>query len=295
MPHAPPHLLVFGYGYTARRLGAQLRLQGWDVTGTTRSPERAEELAAEGTRGLVFDPAEGPSTEVRDAVRNATHLLDSIPTRGEGDPVLRHLRDEVTEAAGRRLSWMAFLSTTGVYGEHHGAWVDEATPPHPGLERTRLRLAAEEGWAALSAETGVPLQIFRIAGIYGPGQSVLDRLRDGTARRIVKPGSVFNRIHVDDIVGAILAGMVHPEVTGPVNLADDLPAPGDEVLEYACALLGMEPPPAIPFEDAGLSPMGRSFYAEDRRVRNTRLKEALGYALRYPTYREGLTALLEVA
>lgn len=285
---SPPHLLVLGLGYSGLRLAGELLPRGWRVSGTTRSPARARELEAAGVGAVAFpeDAADIPLTGV-------THLVQSIPPGEGGDPVLRRMQPALRGAAREgTLRWAGLLSTTGVYGEHHGGWVDEGTPPNPGLARTRARVAQEEAWADAAGDAGIPLQVFRLSGIYGPGRSVLDRLRSGTARRIVKPGSVFNRIHVDDIAGAVAAGMARPELSGVFNLSDDLPASLDEVMLHAASLLGMDPPPAVPFEEAGLSPMGRSFWAEDRRVRSVRVREELGYALKYPTYREGLAAIL---
>lgn len=215
---------------------------------------------------------------------------ESVDTGGESvDAVLRHHGADL--AGSPSLEWVGLLSTVGVYGDHDGEWVDETTPPLPGLERTRRRLRAEQEWSAWGAATRTPVQIFRLAGIYGPGRSVLDRIRAPGARRIVKPGSIFNRIHVDDIVGAVEAGIRRPDRTGAFNLSDDEPASSHEVLTWASSLLGVEPPPEVAFEAAGLSAMARSFYAENRRVRSVRVEPELGYRLRFPTYREGLAAL----
>jgi nucleoside-diphosphate-sugar epimerase len=189
------------------------------------------------------------------------------------------------------LKIVIYLSTVGVYGDHGGGWVDEKTPANPASERGRRRVAAENAWLAFGEARGVPVQLHRLAGIYGPRSNAIDDLRAGVARRIVKPGQVFNRIHVDDIAGAADAGFRHPDVTGPINVCDDEPCPPQDVVSYAAALIGVEPPPEIPFEKARLSEMGRSFYGESKRCRNGRLKRELGYRLRYPTYREGLAAL----
>jgi hypothetical protein len=283
------HLLVLGYGYSSQALSRLLLAESWRVSGTRRRQEDAARLAREGVEGLVY-AGNGPSEEVRTALSSATHLLVSIPPGSEGDPVFRHFGQDIVATA--QFEWIGYLSTTGVYGDHGGAWVNEATPPSPGSERSRRRLAAERDWQALSRRSGIPLQIFRLGGIYGPGRSPLDRIRSGEARRIVKPGQVFNRIHVADIAGAIRAGIAHPRSTGVFNVTDDLPAPPQDVITCAARLLGIAPPPEVPFEMADLSPMARSFYSENKRVRNDRLKSELSYKLLFPTYREGLIALL---
>lgn len=205
--------------------------------------------------------------------------------------MLRHHRSDVV--ASDTLEWIGYLSTTGVYGDRGGAWVDEDSPPDPGTERSRRRLAAEMAWEETARSTGVPLQIFRLSGIYGPGRSVVDRVRDGTARRLERPGLVFNRVHVDDVAGVVLAGMEHPRETGVFNVSDDLPTPPQDPIVHAARLLGVEPPPETPVDEADLSSVGRSFYDENKRVRNQRLESALGHRLRYPTYREGLAALVD--
>jgi len=290
-----PHLLVFGLGYSGIRIAADRRNAGWQVSGTTRSPEKARALLDLGINGLVFDGDAGPVPEddaVRTALGSATHLLMTAAPGRDGDPFLRRFRDQALGLGNGPLRWMGYLSTTGVYGDHDGGWVDESTEPVPGLDRTKRRRTAEREWETLSSITGAPLQIFRISGIYGPGRSALDRIRSGRARSVVKEGSVFNRVHVDDIAGIVTAGMERPDLTGAFNVSDDLPAPNWEVMRHAAELLGADPPPEIPFEDAGLSPMGASFFAEDRRVRNTRAKADLGYEFQHPTYREGLAAIL---
>ncbi len=278
-------LLSLGHGYSARALARRLLPQGWRIRGTTRSAEGAAALAAEGVEPLVW-----PGQPLAPAVAQATHLLVSIPPGEGGDPVLAAERPAL--AAAGHLAWAGYLSTTGVYGDHAGGWVDETTPPAPATARGAARLAAERAWQAVAAEAGFPLTIFRLAGIYGPGRSPFARIRDGTARRILKPGQVFSRIHVDDIAAALAAAMAAPRAGAVYNLCDDEPAPPEDVLTHAAALLGLPPPPAEPFETARLSPMARSFYAESKRVRNDRLRRELGVALAFPTYREGLAATL---
>jgi nucleoside-diphosphate-sugar epimerase len=271
-----PQLFCFGLGYSAEALARVLLAQGWSVAGSTRDAARRARLA---TLGIAVADAPPAGT---------THLLSSVPPDAEGDPVLRAHGDAI---ARLRPAWIGYLSTTGVYGDHAGDWVDEATPPTPGEPRSRRRLAAEREWQALAP----PAHIFRLAGIYGPGRSAIDQLRAGTAKRVVKPGHLFSRIHVDDIAGVLAASIARPDPGAIYNLCDDAPAQSDVVVAYAAELLGIAPPPAVPYEQAELTPMARSFYAERRRVRNERIKRELGVSLRYPTYREGLRAIRDAA
>lgn len=296
MTGANPHLLVLGYGYSARRVGARCLAAGWRVSGTSRTPRGVRELEEAGIQGIRFEAGDpgGDGARLREALASASHLLVAHPPPEEGDRIPGEVREGVeTGSRNRRLGWVGLLSTTGVYGDRGGGWVDETTEPRPGAPRTRRRLEFEEAWSGLASRLDLPLQLFRVAGIYGPGRSPLDRVRSGRARRIVKEGSVFNRIHVDDLAGAVLAGMAHPEATGVFNLADGEPASSHEVLGYAAELLGVEPPPEVPWEEARLSPMGESFFAEDRRVRSRRVQEELGYRLLHPGYRQGLKAILD--
>jgi nucleoside-diphosphate-sugar epimerase len=276
-------LLSLGHGYSARALARLLAPRGWRIIGTTRSAKKADRLAAEGVEPLIW-----PGGDLRPALAEATHLLSSVGPEAEGDPVLRTAGAAIAEAAPH-LAWAGYLSITGVYGDHQGRWVDESTPPAPAKGRSARRLEAERAWAAVP---GLPLHIFRLSGIYGPGRSALDRLRAGSARRIVKEGQVFSRIHVDDIAQVLAASIARPNPGAVYNLADDEPAPSDEVIAYGAELLGLPVPPAIPYEEAELSPMAASFYAESRRVRNERIKHELGVRLRYPDYRAGLQGIL---
>ena len=274
-------LLTLGHGYTAEALARRLIPAGWRVTGTTRDPARAAALEAAGVVPLLLPAPLGP------ALAGATHILASAAPGPGGDPFLAAHGAEI---AGARPVWAGYLSTTAVYGDHAGAWVDEETPPLPSTPRGRARLAAEAEWRA----TGLPVHIFRLAGIYGPGRGPFEKVRDGTARRILKPGQVFSRIHVEDIAAVLAASMAAPAPGAIYNVCDDDPAPPEDVLAHAAALLGLPPPPAIPWEEAlpTLSPMAASFYAESKRVRNDRIRRDLGVTLAYPTYREGLAALL---
>ncbi|MDJ0827086.1 MAG: SDR family oxidoreductase [Rhodobacter sp.] len=279
-------LFSFGHGYSARALARRLLPQGWRVIGTTRRRDKAEQLRAEGVTPLIW-PGEDPGP----GLGAATHLLISAGPEDGGDPVLAHARDAVA-AAAPHLAWVGYLSTTGVYGDHQGGWVDETTPLTPTTRRGRARVAAEAAWQDLAAETGLPLHIFRLAGIYGPGRGPFAKVRAGTARRIVKPGQVFSRIHVEDIAQVLAASIARPNPGAVYNVCDDDPAPPQDVIAHAAGLLGQPPPPEVPFDAAEMTPMGRSFYAESKRVRNDRIKDELGVALKYPDYRAGLAALL---
>jgi len=279
-------LLSFGHGYSARALAARLIPLGWRVIGTTRSPDKADAIRATGAEALLW-PGENPLP----ALDAATHLLISAGPTAAGDPVLTDFGDAI-RARAPRLAWVGYLSTTGVYGDRQGGWVDETSPCTPATERGRRRLAAERAWQALHAEAGLALHIFRLAGIYGPGRGPFAKVRDGTARRIVKPGQVFSRIHVEDIATTLAASIARPEPGAVYNLCDDDPAPPEDVIAEAARLLGRPVPPAVPFDEADLTPMARSFYAESKRVSNDRIKRDLGVRLTYPSYREGLAALL---
>lgn len=279
-------LFAFGLGYSAQ---AFMRRAEWSrVSGTVRRKDKAARLQADGIDAYVLeDPADAAGLAADLAAADA--ILVSTPPEGQGDPTLARFRDLVAAATGVR--WIGYLSTTGVYGDRGGAWIDETAPPDPLSEHSRQRLAAEEAWLDLGRETGKPVHVFRLTGIYGPGRNALVNLARGTAVRIVKPGQVFNRIHVDDIAAVLAASLRKPRVGGIYNVTDDEPAPPQDVVAYAACLAGIEPPPEIPFDEAGLSPMGRSFYAENKRVFNRLIKEELGVRLAYPTYREGLQAL----
>lgn len=281
-----PTLLSFGHGYSARALARVLLPAGWRVIGTTRTEAKAEALAAEGVEPLIW-----PGADMRPALAAATHLLISTAPDDEGDPVLGELMEDVARAADH-LDWVGYLSTTGVYGDHGGGWVDEETPLAPTTRRGHQRVTAEAQWRSLAEMAGLPLHIFRLAGIYGPGRGPFAKVRAGTARRIVKPNQVFSRIHVDDIAQVLAASILRPDPGAVYNVCDDEAAPPEDVLAHAAGLLGVALPPAEDYATAEMTPMARSFYAESKRVRNDRMKEALGVSLIYPTYREGLAALL---
>lgn len=276
---------LFGAGYSA--LAFARLLEGRHVAGTTRSPDRFAALEAAGVEPLLFDGA-ALSHTVRERLAETTHVVVSAAPTAAGDPVLGTAAETIRTAMPA-LRWIGYLSTVGVYGDHGGAWVDEESDCRPVSPRSRERLDAERAWQALGAERGVPVAVLRLSGIYGPGKNALANLAAGTARRLVKPGQVFNRIHVDDIAGA-LRHLAATDLGGVFNVTDDEPAPAQDVVLFAAGLMGVAPPPEIPFEAAQLSPMARSFYEENKRVANRRLK-ATGFVFRHPDYRSALTAM----
>ncbi len=284
MSPAPQKLFAFGLGFTSLALATRLQAQGFAVAGTCRSADKADALRARGIDAHVYGPDQRFDAS---ALIGTTHLLLSVPPDEAGDPVAR---DYGAALAALPLTWAGYLSTTGVYGDRGGDWVSEASPLEPTTERGARRLLAEQQWASLN----LPLHIFRLAGIYGPGRNQLVSLRQGKARRVIKQGQVFSRIHVDDIAEILLASIAHPNIGAAYNVCDNDPAPPQEVVTHAAGLLGIAPPTEINFEDADLSPMAKSFYAESKRVSNNRIREELGVTLKYPTYREGLQALLDL-
>jgi len=285
---SPPRFFCFGLGYSAAVLGRRLLAQGWRVAGTARSPARLAALSAAGFEGFAFDRGR-PLEDAAGALAGTTHLLTSVPPDATGDPVLDHHAADILALGA---DWVGYLSTTGVYGDAAGDWVEETSPRRPSTENSQRRKLAEDNWLRLHATQGLPLHIFRLSGIYGPGRSQLDTVRAGRAKRLVKPGQVFNRIHVEDIATTLQASIARPRPGAAYNLADDRPAAAPEVVTFACALLGVTPPPEEAFDPAKLSPMARTFYADNKRVSNARIKSELGVALAYPDYRAGLTAQL---
>jgi nucleoside-diphosphate-sugar epimerase len=271
-------LLSLGHGYCAQELARGLLAEGWRVIGTTRDGAKAAAMRAAGVEPLLWP------CDLWAALAQASHILISAGPNAQGDAFLR----AAPEIAGAAAGWVGYLSTTGVYGGHQGAWVDEETALTPGGERGKWRKAAEEQWRA----TGLPVHFFRLAGIYGPGRGPFEKVRDGTARRIIKPGQIFSRCHVEDIAQVLRASMAQPHPGRAYNICDDNPAPPEDVLSYAAHLLGLPEPPAIDFDKAEMSPMARSFYSESKRVCNRRIKEELGVVLKHPTYQQGLAALL---
>jgi hypothetical protein len=309
------NLLIIGYGYSSKAILKQLGIQ--PIAVTCRTQDKAEKLRSQGLTVHIFDGTKR-NEALAESLKKATHLLISAPPEASGekvntgfshkrcgkqkiesirqsgkialhsheigDPFLHCHADDLHHASALR--WMGYLSTVGVYGDHQGHWIDETAPLDPTNERGQRRVEAEEGWA----ETGKPLAIFRLSGIYGPSRSAFDKLRSGKARCVIKPDQVFNRIHVEDI-GRFVAKAMTTELTGVYNLTDDEPAPPQDVITYAAGLMGVEPPPAIDFEEADMSPMARSFYSDNKRVSNEKIKQALKLSFLYPTYREGLKAL----
>lgn len=285
-------LFCFGLGFSAKVLAAQLHAQGWGIIGTSRSLEKAADIAALGYDSHVFDGT-APLSDAS-VLLPATHILISVPADDagpdkSGDAVLRWHGADLAKLPN--LKWLGYLSTTGVYGDTGGGWVDETTPVNPNQARSKRRTEAEAAWLRLHREHGVPVHVYRLAGIYGPGRNQLEGVKRGTAHRINKPGQVFCRIHVEDIAQVLQASMAKPNPGAIYNLADDEPAPPQDVVAYAAELLKLPLPPEVPFDQAQLSPMAASFYGDNRRVRNDRIKRDLGVTLKYPTYREGLRAL----
>lgn len=280
-------LFTFGLGYSAQVLADMLRAEGWEVSGTCRSPAKQAQLKEQKINAFLFD--NNKSADISTAIRSSTHILISVPPDAKGDTVLRHYREELAALSGCR--WIGYLSTTGVYGDAAGNWVDEGSPLNPDSARQQWRMEAEREWMELYTQHGQSVHIFRLAGIYGPGRSALEQVREGKARRIDKSNQYFSRIHVEDIAHALRASMMHPTPGEAYNVCDDMPSSAGEVVAYACHIMGKEPPPPVPFAEAELSEMVRSFYSCSRRVRNDKLKQRLGVVLRYPDYKTGLDAL----
>ncbi|MCA3554980.1 SDR family oxidoreductase [Aestuariivirga sp.] len=281
------HILFFGLGFSAKALAERLAARGWTVSATSRSESGAAAIRARGYRGFVFD---GSRPLPQGAFEGVTHAVGSAPPGEDGDPVLRQHAGDFAERA-KQFQWVAYLSTTGVYGDHGGGLVTEETPLSPNTERGHKRLLAETQWLGLWRGHGLPVMVFRLAGIYGPGRNQLLPLLDGSARRVIKEGQIFSRIHVADIANTLEASIAHPHPGRAYNVCDDEACPPQDVVEYGARLLGLPAPPDVPFEAAGLSPMARSFYADSKRVSNARIVKELGVRLSFPTYREGLGEL----
>lgn len=276
-------LLSFGHGYSARALSRILLPQDWRVIGTTRDEDKAARLMNEGVEPRVW-----PGADMIPALDAATHLLISAGPDDAGDPVLALLETEIARRA-KQFEWVGYLSTTGVYGDHKGDWVDEETPLTPATKRGIARVHAEAAWQAVP---DLPIHIFRLAGIYGPGRGPFAKVRNGTARRIIKEGQVFSRTHVADIARILAASIKRPNIGSIYNVCDNDPAPPEDVIAYAAELLDMPIPEAVDFETADMTPMARSFYAESKKVRNDKIRNELGVELLYPDYKSGLKALL---
>jgi len=276
-------LLSFGHGYSAHALAKLLLPRDWRVIGTTRSEEKLAQMM---NRGV--EPRLWPGADIIPALNAATHVLISAAPGEDGDPVLLELHDEIAKRADQ-FKWVGYLSTTGVYGDHAGDWVDETTALTPATKRGIARVKAETAWSSIE---GLPLHIFRLAGIYGPGRGPFSKVRNGTARRIIKKGQVFSRTHVADIARVLDASIKMPNPGAAYNVCDNDPAPPEDVIAYAAEILGLPIPEAVDFETAEMTPMARSFYAESKKVRNDRIKDELGVKLLFPNYRSGLQALL---
>lgn len=289
-------LFCFGYGYSCDYLGYALEQSSehspahWDLCGTSRNEERVAVLKQRGISAHLFD-ADHPLSDPLYFMDGVTHLLISTPPDDHGDPVFLAHAQEILKIP--TLKWVGYLSTTGVYGDRNGEEVNEDSEIRPTSKRGSRRAKAEEQWMSLFKQHNLPLHIFRLSGIYGPGRSALDTVRAGIARRINKPGHAFGRIHVEDIAQILMASMQNPQPGEIYNVCDNTPAPSHKVIEYACDLLRRPPPPMVDFEDADLAPMTRSFYSENRRIRNDKIKQKLGVILKYPSYKEGLDACLE--
>jgi nucleoside-diphosphate-sugar epimerase len=283
-------LFCFGYGYTCDFLGRGLQAsEEWTVAGTTRDQIKRTALRKRGIDAYLFD-SDRPLGDALRMMEGITHLLISTPPNQEGDIVYRFHRDDILRLP--QLEWVGYLSTTGVYGDREGGWVDETTDLNPDTIRGRRRAIAESQWMSLFRNRDLPVHIFRLAGIYGPGRSAIDSVRAGIARRIMKPGHAFSRIHVEDVVQTLMASFAHPAPGQVYNVVDDEAAPSHEVIAYASHLLGQEPPPLIRFEEANLAPITLSFYSDNKRVKNAKIKSDLGVVLKYPTYRAGLEGCL---
>ena len=283
-------LIVFGLGYSARALVDRLRPDGWKIRAPARDADKVAALCAEGIDAQRFDGT-APVADVAALLDGASHILLSAPPGADGDPVLNWHGGDIA-ARAPHMEWVGYLSTTGVYGDRAGGWVDESSELTPATERGLRRVDAETSWCRLRRDSGLPVHLFRLAGIYGPGRNALETVRSRRSRRVIRDGQVFSRIHVADIAAVLAASMARPNPGAAYNLCDDDPAPPQDVVTHACELLGVAPPPEIPFEEAEMSEMGRSFYAESKRVSNARIKEELGVTLAYPDYRAGLAALL---
>ncbi len=285
-----PCLFIFGLGYTATTLALALQKKGWQIRTTYRDLRKRQKNEQNGFTSFHWT-REHPLENPEKALQDVTHILHSVPTDQDGDPVYDRHGHDLSRLES--LQWFGYLSTTGVYGNHDGRWVDETTEVNPSLARTERRVRAERQWLALAKDHGLPAHIFRLAGIYGPGRNPLEKLRQGKAHRIHKPGQVFSRIHVEDISGVLQKTMETPHPGEIFNLCDDVPEEPHLVIDYAASLLKLAPPPLIPIDSPKLSEMARSFYADNRRVKNEKMKKQLGYRLKFPDYKTGLNHIFE--
>lgn len=284
-------LFCFGYGYSCEYLSRALKAAGgWDIAGTTRDPEKRRALRDQDIKAFLFSN-DIPLADPLYMMRDATHILISTPPSDHGDPSFLFHGEDILKLP--KVEWVGYLSTTGSYGDRGGEWVDETARARPTTQRGSRRLKAEEQWLSLFETHNIPVHIFRLAGIYGPGRSALDSVRSGVARRIDKPGHAFSRIHIDDIVQILMASMHNIRPGEIYNVCDDEPAPSHEVIDYACQLLGIESPPLQPFDKVDMAPITRSFYTDNKRIKNDKIKTDLGISLKYKTYKDGLEGCLD--
>ncbi len=281
-------LFCFGRGFAAQALAKRMRPHGWNISGTCRAMDKEDSL-----KDLSVLPFDGThaTEEIRNALSKATHLLVSIPPQPSGDVVLQKFSSQIAEC--KNLQWIGYISSTGVYGDTQGKWVDESSPLQPVTELNERRVEAENGWLDMVKENGCPVMVFRCVAIYGPGRNLLISVKQGRARRIEKPGLVFSRIHVEDLAQTLEASIKNPRPGEIYNVSDDEPSPPSEAVEYACKLLNIAPPPLIPFESADLSEIARGFYLTCKRVDNKKIKEELGVKLKYPNNKSGLDAIFK--
>ncbi|MAI49461.1 MAG: NAD(P)-dependent oxidoreductase [Rhodospirillaceae bacterium] len=282
------NLFCFGLGYSAMALSRRLDAAGWTISGTCRKPSRKAALGVLGISTAIFD-GESPM-QPAGLLQDITHVLLSIPPSDDGDPAFKQHANDI--AATGTVEWLGYFSTTGVYGDRGGDWVDETSELRPNSARSQRRADAERSWIDWGDRHGISVQIFRLPGIYGPGRSAIDQVKAGTARRISKPGHVFSRIHVEDIATTVIASITRPNAGAIYNVCDNEPAAPGDVVSYVCELLGCEPPPEIPYDKADLSIVAKSFWADNRRVRNERIKDELGVRLDFPEYRIGIRGIL---
>jgi len=278
-----PCLLIFGHGYTANAFVDYVKSVDWEIFGTTRNSQNADLLIKKGVRPLMWSDV----SKIKSVINKSDYILHSIPPTEIGDPVYKKFAEAIISRSAN-LSWFGYLSTTSVYGNHDGKWVDENIPVNPSSNRGLLRVKAENNWSSIS---NLPLHIFRLAGIYGPDRSPLDKIRSGKAQLVVKPGQFFSRIHVEDIARVLKASIEMPNYGSVYNVCDDMPAAPDEVLDYAAKLINYPDLPKVAFEEADLSPMAKSFYTDNKRVKNDRIKSELKITLKYPNFETGLNAL----
>lgn len=284
------HMMIFGAGYSGKAIAKALAPSSTSISGTTRSAENLKALEKDGIEPFIFD-GETIEPALRQKMKSVTHIIQSVPPGADGDPVLNRAAGS-TRKDFPSLQWIGYLSTVGVYGDHGGLWIDETTKCKPTSSRSRIRYETEQRWLEVGRKHGLPVALLRISGIYGPGRNAFRKLQDGTARRVIRKGQVFNCIRVEDI-GYAAAFLAEQEFCGIYNITDSEPSPPQDVIEEAARLMGIEPPPAVDFEDADMSPMARSFWGENKRVSNTKIRK-LGYEFEFPNYRQSLKQMWDM-